>query len=423
MLDIKEIRENPGLIRKRIETKNVNVDLDAILALDDKRRNLSKETDDMKHRRNTVSQAISLKKRSKEDASVEIADMQDLSGKIKENDAELSSISLELKAALLAVPNYPSPQAPVGKSEADNLVVSSWGDIPEFEFEPKDHLDVAEGLGMLDLKRGAKIAGSGFPLYTGWGARLERALINFMLDLHISEHGYTEVFPPYLVHSDSATGTGQLPKMAEDMYYLKEDDLWLIPTAEVPVTNMHRDEVLSPSDLPIKYVAFSGCFRREAGSYGKDTRGLQRLHQFNKVEMVQFVKPEASYAAWEGLIGNAETVLQKLELPYRVVELCTADLSFAAARCRDIELWAPGSKKWLEVSSCSNFEDFQARRANIRYKDDTGMHFVHTLNGSGVATPRLVIAVIENYQQADGSLAVPDVLKPYMGADKIKTRP
>ncbi len=420
MLDIKEIRENPELTRQRVETKNVKIDIDALLALDDRRKNLSKETDDMKFRRNTASQIISSKKRNKEDASAEIADMQILSAKIKENDAELATIQLDLKTKLLAIPNYPSKETPIGKSEADNVIVSSWGKIPKFEFEPKDHLDIAENLKMLDLKRGAKIAGSGFSLYTGWGARLERALINFMLDIHVNEHGYTEIFPPYLVLSDSATGTGQLPKMADDMYYLKEDDLWLIPTAEVPVTNMHRDEVLPPSDLPIKYVAYSACFRREAGSYGKDTRGLQRLHQFNKVEMVQFVSPDDSYAAWEDLIGNAETVLQKLELPYRVLELCTADLSFAAARCRDIELWAPGCEKWLEVSSCSNFEDFQARRANIRYKDDTGMHFVHTLNGSGVATPRLMIAIIENYQQADGSILIPQVLQPYLGINKIE---
>jgi seryl-tRNA synthetase len=419
MLDIKEIRENPESTQKRVESKNVKVDLKAILDLDDKRRALSKETDDMKNHRNTVSQAIAQKKRNKEDASAEIADMQKLSAKIKENDVELSGISLELKEKLLAIPNYPSTETPIGKSEADNVVVSSWGTVTEPDFDAKDHLDIAEALNMLDLKRGAKISGSGFPLYTGWGARLERSLINFMLDLHISEHGYTEVFPPYLVNSDSATGTGQLPKMAEDMYYLKEDDLWLIPTAEVPVTNMHRDEVLAPSDFPIKYVAFSGCYRREAGSYGKDTRGLQRLHQFNKVEMVQFVHPDNSYDAWKGLIKNAETVLQRLELPYRVLELCTADLSFAAARCRDIELWAPGSQKWLEVSSCSNFEDFQARRANIRFKDENGMHFVHTLNGSGVATPRLMIAIIENYQQADGSLLIPKALQSYMGTDKI----
>ncbi len=422
MLDIKEIRENPELIRQRVETKNVKIDLKALLTIDDKRRALSKETDDMKFERNTVSQAISLKKRNKEDAGAEIADMQKLSAKIKENDVELSALSQELKNQLLAIPNYPSPDTPEGKSEADNVEVSSWGKIKEFDFKPKDHLDIAENLKMLDLKRGAKIAGSGFPLYTGWGARLERALINFMLDLHITEHAYTEVFPPFLVHSDSAIGTGQLPKMADDMYHLKEDDLWLIPTAEVPVTNMHRDEVLSPAEFPIKYVAFSGCFRREAGSYGKDTRGLQRLHQFNKVEMVQFVHPDKSYEAWEKLIGNAEAVLQKLELPYRVLELCSADLSFAAARCRDIELWAPGCKKWLEVSSCSNFEDFQARRANIRFKDESGMRFVHTLNGSGVATPRLMIAIIENYQQADGSILIPDVLQTYMGTDKIENK-
>ncbi|MBW6457767.1 MAG: serine--tRNA ligase [FCB group bacterium] len=419
MLDIKQIRENPELIRQRVATKNVKVDIDALLLLDNKRRELSKETDDMKYRRNTVSEAISQKKRNKENADGDIRDMQSLSAQIKANDAELTLIQQELQTRLLAIPNCPGPDAPVGSSEADNKVISEHGDLPAFDFEARDHLDIAESLNMLDMKRGAKISGSGFPLYTGWGARLERALINFMLDLHVNEHNYTEIFPPFLVHSDSMTGTGQLPKMADDMYCLKEDDLWLIPTAEVPVTNIHREEVLSLSDLPLKYVAFSGCFRREAGSYGKDTRGLQRLHQFNKVEMVQFVHPDTSYTQWESLIGNAETVLQKLELPYRIVELCTADLSFAAARCRDIELWAPGSRKWLEVSSCSNFEDFQARRANIRFKDENGMRFVHTLNGSGVATPRLFIALIEHYQQADGSIRVPAVLKPYLGISEI----
>ncbi len=420
MLDIKYIRENPEEVRQRVATKNVDVDITAIVDLDIRRRNLSKETDDMKHRRNTVSQQISLKKRNKEDASAEINDMQLLSASIKQNDTTLAGIRDELNTRLLAIPNCPNPKVPIGSSETDNVEISSWGQIPSFDFKVKDHLDIAESLGMLDLKRGAKLSGSGFPLYTGWGARLERAVINFMLDLHINEHGYTEIFPPFLVHSDIATGTGQLPKLADDMYYLKEDDLWLIPTAEVPVTNMHRNEILSPVDLPIKYVAFSACFRREAGSYGKDTRGLQRLHQFNKVEMVQFVHPDRSYAQWELLIGHAEKVLQKLKLPYRVIEMCTADLSFAAARCRDIELWAPGSQKWVEVSSCSNFEDFQARRANIRFKDEQGMHYVHTFNGSGVATPRLLIAIIENYQQADGSILVPDVLKPYLGTTRIE---
>ncbi len=420
MLDIKKIRENPDTVRKGIADKQENTDIDAILVLDDERRNLSKETDDMKHRRNTVSKAISTKKRNKEDAGPEIRDMQELSARIKENDARLASIQEDLNTRLLAVPNCPAPDAPVGKNEQDNVEVFSRGDIREFSFKAKDHLDVAEALNMLDMKRGAKIAGSGFPLYTGWGARMERALINFMLDFHVSEHGYTEIFPPFVVHSDSATGTGQLPKMANDMYYLREDDLWLIPTAEVPVTNMHREEVLSVKDLPVRYVAFSGCFRREAGSYGKDTRGLQRLHQFNKVEMVQFTHPDNSYLHWEELIAHAEKILQKLELPYRVMELCTGDLSFAAARCRDIELWAPGSRKWLEVSSCSNFEDFQARRANIRFKDDSGLHYVHTINGSGVATPRLMIALIENYQQENGSLTVPAVLQPYLGTDLIK---
>lgn len=419
MIDIKKIRENPEDIQRLIASKNVMIDMQLIVQLDERRRELAKENDDMKYRRNTVSQLISEKKRNKENAAAEIRDMQELSARIKEKDAELADVQKELQLHLLAVPNCPSPEAPVGRSEADNQIVTDWGKLPEFDFEPTDHLDIAEKLDMLDLKRAAKISGSGFPLYTGRGAQLERALINFMLDLHTREHGYKEIFPPFLVRSDSATGTGQLPKMAEDMYYMQDDDLWMIPTAEVPVTNIHRDEVLNESDLPIKYTAYSACFRREAGSYGKDTRGLQRLHQFNKVEMVQFVHPERSYEAWEGLIGNAEKVLQLLELPYRVVELCTADLSFAAARCRDIELWAPGSKKWLEVSSCSNFEDFQARRANIRFKGEKGTQFVHTLNGSGVATPRLMIAVLEHYQQKDGSVRIPEVLQPYLGTDQI----
>lgn len=419
MIDIKKIRENPEDMQSRIAHKNVRIDVQAILELDERRRKLSKEGDDMKYRRNTVSQLISEKKRNKEDARAEIRNMQELSAQIKEKDSQLADIQKELQLRLLAVPNCPSQDTPVGTSEADNRVVSSHGRLPEFDFEPEDHLSIAERLHMLDLKRSAKISGSGFPLYTGRGAQLERALVNFMLDLHTREHGYKEIFPPFLVHSDSATGTGQLPKMAEDMYYLQDDDLWLVPTAEVPVTNIHRDEVLNESELPIKYVAYSACFRREAGSYGKDTRGLQRLHQFNKVEMVQFVHPERSYEAWEGLIKNAEKVLQLLELPYRIVELCTADLSFAAARCRDIELWAPGSKKWLEVSSCSNFEDFQARRANIRFKGEDGTQFVHTLNGSGVATPRLMIALIEHYQQKEGSLRIPEVLQPYLGTNRI----
>lgn len=419
MLDIKFIRENLEDVKTRIASKQVDIDFDAIIALDDRRREMGKDNDDLKFKRNTVTKEISLKKRNKEDASKEIQSMQEVSAQIKENDKSISEIQVQLKTLLLTIPNLPSKASPVGRNELDNVETRKWGTPKTVGFEMKDHLDVAEGLKMLDLKRGAKISGSGFPLYTGWGARLERSLINFMLDLHTGSHGYTEIFPPFLVNSESVTATGQLPKLADDMYHLEDDDLWMIPTAEVPVTNIHRDEVLKETDMPVKYVAFSGCFRREAGSYGKDTRGLQRLHQFNKVEMVQFVHPDTSYEAWEGLVGNAEKVLQALDLPYRVLELCSGDMSFAAARCIDLELWAPGSQKWLEVSSCSNFEDFQARRANIRFKDGNKMRFVHTLNGSGVATPRLMIAVIENYQQADGSILVPEVLRPYMGVDVI----
>ncbi|HDT12526.1 MAG TPA: serine--tRNA ligase [Candidatus Marinimicrobia bacterium] len=421
MLDIHMIREEPERIAGALRTKNVIVNMDKILTLDQQYRELSKDTDDLKHLRNTVTQDINDKKKKGFDAQDEILKMRDVSSRIKENDQRLLDLQQELRDLLITLPNIPHETSPVGKNEKDNVEIRHWGSLREFTFKPKNHLELGEALKLFDFQRAAKISGSGFPLYTGKGAKLERALINFMLDLHTQEHGYTEILPPFLVNSNSSTGTGQLPKMADDMYYLDQDDLWLIPTAEVPVTNIHRDEILNRDDLPVKYTAYSGCFRREAGSYGKDTRGFQRLHQFNKVEMVQFCHPDESYSVLEILVGHAETVLKKLELPYRVVELCTADLSFAAAKCYDLELWAPGEEKWLEVSSCSNFGDFQARRSNIRFKDEQGKnHFVHTLNGSGVATPRLLIAILENYQNDDGSVTIPEILIPYTGFDIIR---
>jgi seryl-tRNA synthetase len=319
---------------------------------------------------------------------------------------------------LLSLPNLPHESVPIGTDEKDNPLVREWGEERQTDFKLKNHLELGEALGLFDFERGAKISGSGFPLYTGKGAKLERALINFMLDIHTEQHGYTEIFPPFVVRPESAITTGQLPKFAEDMYPSEKDDLWLIPTAEVPVTNIHRDEIMTADQLPINYTAYSACFRREAGSYGKDTRGFLRLHQFNKVELVKFVTPENSYSELETLVTHAETVLQSLGLRYRVIELCSGDLSFSAAKCYDIELWAPGEQKWLEVSSCSNFEDFQARRGNIRYRktSDKKVDFVHTLNGSGVATPRLLVALLETYQNEDGSISIPQSLQSYMNA-------
>jgi seryl-tRNA synthetase len=420
MLDIHVIREEPEKIAEALRKKNIEPDLEALLEKDKMLRELSKETDDLKHLRNTVTRQIQDKKKQKLDASEDIQEMRKVSARIKENDQQILVLQQAIKKHLTGLPNTPHESVPVGKNEQDNVETRRWGTFRDFTFKPKDHLDLGESLGLFDFHRASKISGSGFPLYTGKGARLERSLLNFMLDIHTLEHGYTEIYPPFMVNSDSATGTGQLPKMADDMYFLEDDDLWLIPTAEVPVTNIHREEILPLERLPIKYTAYSGCFRREAGSYGKDTRGFQRLHQFNKVELVQFCHPDESYQTLEKLVGHAEVILQKLQLPYRVVELCTADLSFAAAKCYDIELWSPAEEKWLEVSSCSSFGDFQARRSQIRFKDENGKNrFVHTLNGSGVATPRLLIAILEHYQNEDGTIRVPEVLRTYTGFDVI----
>ncbi len=422
MLDIKKLRKDPEPFRKGLKAKNAEAKLDELLQKDEKRRELITSVNDLKALRNKVSKEIGHLKRNKEDASGKISEMQEVSKKIKVMDNEISEIDEQRTEIMATLPNIPHTSVPVGTTEADNEEVASWGDKKDFAYNLKDHLDIAEGLEILDMQRGAKISGSGFPLFIGKGARLERALINFMLDFHTEKHGYTEVFPPFLVSRNTMFGTGQLPKMEADMYHCTEDDLFLIPTAEVPVTNIHSDEIMPEKDLPKKFAAFSGCFRREAGSYGKETRGLSRLHQFNKVEMVQFTRPEESYDVHEKLLKDAEDILQALGLHYRILNLCSGDLSFAAAKCYDIEVWAPGSDKYFEVSSVSNFEDFQARRSNIRYRrsSDNQVDFVHTLNGSGVATPRLVIALLETYQQEDGSVLIPEILQSYTGFAKIE---
>jgi seryl-tRNA synthetase len=415
MIDIKYIRSNPDIVRKAIVDKNEKADLDTLLAADEKRRKLQYDFDQLKAQQNAVSQVIAQKKRAKDDANAELSEMSKVAEEIKIIQSALNEINSEVESLLLTIPNIPHPSVPVGRDEALNEVIRHEGEARKFGFEPKDHLDVATANEMLDLPRGAKISGSGFPIYTGIGAKLERAIITFMLEYHLQKHGYRELMVPLVVNRKTMTGTGQLPKLEEDMYHISEDDLFLIPTAEVPVTNIYSDEVLSFKDLPQKFVAYTPCFRREAGSYGKDTRGLQRLHQFNKVEMVRFVEPEQSEAALEEMLADAEEFLNAFGLHYRVVSLCSGDVSFASQKTYDLEVWAAGSGKYLEVSSVSNFGEFQARRANIRYKDPEGkMRHLHTLNGSGLATPRLMIAILESYQQADGSLEIPSVLKPFM---------
>lgn len=415
MIDIKYLRANPEVVRAAIKNKNEKADLDALLRVDNQRRSLQYSYDQLRAQQNTVSQQIAQKKRAQEDASEEIASMAKVAAQLKGIQADLNAANAEIETRLLSIPNIPEADVRIGPDETHNEVIRHEGEPATFDFEPKDHLAIAEQNGLLDLTRGAKISGSGFPIYKGAGACLERALINFMLEYHIQKHGYTELMVPLAVTRKTMTGTGQLPKLEADMYHIAEDDLFLIPTAEVPVTNIYADEVLSYKDLPQKYVAYTPCFRREAGSYGKDTRGLQRLHQFNKVEMVRFVEPESSAAALKEILHDAEDILQALGLHYRVVSLCTGDLSFASQKTFDLEVWAAGSKKYLEVSSVSNFGEFQARRANIRYKDAEGkMRHLHTLNGSGLATPRLMIALLETYQQADGRLKLPEALKPML---------
>lgn len=417
MLDLKFIRESPDLVKRAVRLKGEKDNVDEILKLDEKRRELIKRGDALKAKRNDVTEEIANLKKQGKDATELIEEMRKVSDEIKVIDAELRKIEGELENLLLWVPNIPHESVPIGKDASDNVVVRTWGEISEFDFEVKDHLTLGKRLGIIDFERGAKLTGSGFPLYIGKGAMLERALINFMLDLHIQKHGYTEVFPPFLVNEASMRGTGQIPKLKDDMYYCPEDDLYLIPTAEVPVTNIHRDEILDISELPKKYVAYSACFRREAGSWGRETHGFLRVHQFNKVELVKFTTPETSYDELESLVKDAEEVLQLLNIPYRVVLLCTGDMSFSSAKTYDIEVWSPAEKKWLEASSCSNFEDFQARRMNIKFKRDkkSKPEFVHTLNGSGLATSRLMVALLENYQTPEGKVIVPKILHKYTG--------
>jgi seryl-tRNA synthetase len=424
MLDPKFIRENADIVRKSLENRCGDAGLvDKFFELDEVRKKLITEVEDLKRQKNENSKKIGEMIKNKKDATAAKAEVAEISESIKGLDEELKRAETEYKFVLDTIPNVPNENVPVGKSEADNKVVREVGKIPEFKADPRDHIELGMINKTFDLERGSKISGSFFPLFTGQGAKLERALINFMLDTHIKEHGYKEVYPPVLVNRKSMYGTGQIPKLEDDMYHISEEDLFLIPTAEVPVTNIHADEVLQEEDLPIKYTAYSACFRREAGSYGKDTRGLIRVHQFDKVEMVKFVKPETSMDELESLVGDAEDILKRLDLPYRVSALCTYDLSFAAHKCYDIELWAPGSNKWLEVSSCSVFTDFQARRAGIKYQpfDRTKKsEYVHTLNGSGVALPRLVIALMEIHQNEDGSINIPKPLQPYFGAKRIE---
>ncbi|MDZ7370054.1 MAG: serine--tRNA ligase [candidate division KSB1 bacterium] len=421
MLDLKFIRENPEIVRKAIRDKRATVDLDAFLALDARRRELIGKVESARAEQNKVTQQISVMKKAGQDASAVIVEMGRLSDEIRSMNDELRSVEAELYELHIRIPNIPHESVPVG-TEKDNVVVKQWGELPKLDFKPLPHWEIAEKLGLIDFARASRMSGSFFVSYRGLGAKLERALINFMIDLHVEKHGYTEVFPPFVVKREAMFGTGQLPKLEEDMYRCELDDLFLIPTAEVPVTNLHREEVLEGDELPIKYTAYTPCFRREAGAYGKDTRGLMRIHQFDKVEMVKFVKPETSWDELESLLRDAEEVLQLLELPYRVVTLATGDLSFSAAKCYDIEVYAAGLDRWLEVSSCSNFTDFQARRANIRFRREKGAkpEYVHTLNGSGIALPRTVIAILENYQTDEGRVIVPKVLRPYMGVELIK---
>ena len=422
MLDIKFIRQNTELVRKKMLERGQEMDMAPFLNLDVRRRDILQEVEKLRNDRNTVSKEIGEKKKKKEDASAQIARMGDVSARIKSLDDELKKVEEELNAMVMVIPNIPHESVEYGTSSEDNPVVRVWGEKPQFSFTPKPHWDIGEDLKILDFERGAKITGARFTLYMGMGAMLERAIINFMLDLHIFDHGYTEVLAPFMVNRDSMTATGQLPKFEADLFRVDQVDYFLIPTAEVPVTNIHRDEILSEKDLPIYYVSYSPCFRAEAGSYGKDTRGLIRQHQFNKVEMVKFSRPETSYDELEKLTANAEEVLQLLNIPYRTVSLCTADLGFSAAKTYDVEAWLPGQDAYREISSCSNFEDFQSRRAAIRFRrEETGkLDFVHTLNGSGLAAGRTVVAVLENYQQADGSVVIPEALRPYMkGIDRI----
>lgn len=425
MLDLKFIRDNKDLVKESLKNRNSKIDIDELIRLDEERRSILVENEALKAERNKANDRISAFVKDKKNPKDIIVNMKVVSQKIADFDKKMDEIDQKIAKITYIIPNIADKSTPVGGPES-NKMVRSWGKTPTFDFNPKNHIQLAEALGIISFGVAAKITGSNFILYMGQGARLERALINFMLDLHTKKHGYKEVFPPFLVNRRSMTGTGQLPKLEEDMYRLKDEDLFLIPTAEVPVTNIHANEILDEDKLPICYTAYTACFRREAGSYGKDTKGLIRVHQFDKVELVKFVKPETSSEEHEKLLKDAEEVLQLLELPYRVILLATGDISFAASKCYDIELYAAGMDAYLEVSSCSNFTDFQARRANIKYRPKTAdqrpkTEYVHTLNGSGVALARLVVAILENYQNKDGTVRIPKALVPYMdGLEIIK---
>ncbi|MDY0212997.1 MAG: serine--tRNA ligase [Desulfuromonadaceae bacterium] len=424
MLDIRYLRANLDTAEQRLATRGENLDLSDFRRLDASRREALSQSETLKAEKNRVSAIIGATK-DKSQVQTEIASMKQVSARIKDLDENLRQLNTELDNLLMALPNLPAPECPIGHSEEDNVEVRTWGQLRPFAFAPKPHWDIGEALDILDFERATKLAGARFVLYKGAGARLERALVNFMLDLHTEQHKYVEMLPPFVVNRCTMTGTGQLPKFEHDLFHLDDPDYFLIPTAEVPVTNIHRDEILGAAELPICYTAYTPCFRKEAGSHGRDTRGLIRQHQFNKVELVKFVTPETAAQELNALLANAEKVLQLLELPYRVVDLCTADIGFSARRTYDIEVWLPAQETYREISSCSDFGDFQARRASIRYRPEEGSkpEFVNTLNGSGLAVGRTMLAVLENYQQEDGSVIIPEALRPYMGGlERITAR-
>jgi seryl-tRNA synthetase len=424
MLDIKYVRSNPEVVREALVKRGAKLSLDEFLTLEEQRRVRLVEVEQLKNLRNVVSEEIARLKKAGQNPEDLVSNMRNTSLRIKQLDEQVREVEENLQQILLGIPNIPHASVPVGSSEEDNPVLRTWGEPPQFDFTPRPHWEIGESLDILDFARGVKITGARFTVYKGLGARLERALINYMLDLHTGKHGYQEVFPPFMVNRQCMVGTGQLPKFEEDMFHVDKTDYFLVPTAEVPVTNLFRDEILEDNQLPIKLTAYTACFRAEAGAAGRDTRGLIRQHQFNKVELVKFSRPEDSYAELERLTTDAEEVLQGLGLPYRVITLCTADIGFSSAKTYDLEVWLPSFNTYREISSCSNFEDFQARRANIRYRPGPKAkpQFVHTLNGSGVAVGRTVAAILENYQQADGSVVIPEALRPYMGGvERIKS--
>lgn len=420
MIDIKLVRENPELVKQNCINKNDSSDIDALVALDVRRRAIIQEVEELKSKRNSVTLEISALKKSGADASDMIASMREVGDRIKELDEILRDVEENISAIMLMIPNIAHPSVPIGKDANDNVEVRRNGECLERSWHV-DHIEISRRLGILDFERGAKVTGAGFGFYVGKGARLERALINFFVDTNTELHGYKEIMTPFVVNSDSCRGTGQLPKSQDDMFYVEKDDLYLIPTAEVPITNFHRDEIISATDLPVKYAGYSACFRREAGSHGKDTRGFLRVHQFNKVELVKFVRPETSYDELESLVGNVEYILQQLGLTYRVLLLCSGDMTFGGSKTYDLEVWSPYEQRWLEVSSCTNFESFQARRANIRYKESASSkpEYLHTLNGSGLATSRVLVALLEQYQTEDGKIQIPPCLQKYCGFDQI----